>query len=137
MSYEVPLERGKFREFALATKAESVAHFTDDPVMPATFLTVARLMWEPKDQNPMAGAGLDRRRVLHGEEEYAFHGPPPRAGQTLTVESRLDEQWEKTGKRGGVMRFVRVLTEFRDETGALVAEQRSTAIETARAPKEA
>ena len=75
------------------------------------------------------------RRVLHGEEEYIFHGPPPRAGQTLTVEARLGERWEKEGKRGGTMRFARVINEFRDAAGNLVAEQRSVVVETARPPK--
>jgi hypothetical protein len=76
------------------------------------------------------------RRVLHGEEEYIFHGPPPRVGQTLSVLSRLDERWEKEGRRGGTMRFARIVNEFRDSTGALVAEQRSVVVETARPPKQ-
>jgi hypothetical protein len=75
--------------------------------------------------------------VLHGEEEYVFHGPPPKVGQTLTVEAKLGEQWEKEGKRGGTMRFARVINEFRDADGRLVAEQRSVVVETARPPKEA
>ena len=34
----------------------------------------------------------------------------------------VDEVYEKEGKRGGTMRFAEIVTEFRDETGKLVAE---------------
>lgn len=135
MSYEIPIERGKIREFARATQSKNDMHLGPDPIIPATFLTTARMVWEPRDQSPMGKLGLDMRRVLHGEEEYVFHGPPPRAGQTLTVETRLEREWEKEGKRGGKMRFARVVNEFRDEVGRLVAEQHSTVVETARPPK--
>ena len=82
----------------------------------------------------MAGIDCDLARVLHGEEEYGFLGPPPRAGQTLTVTSRLGDQWKKEGKRGGVMRFATIVNEYRDAAGDLVAEQRTTVIETGKAP---
>jgi hypothetical protein len=41
--------------------------------------------------------------------------------------------YEKEGKRGGTMRFTEVVTEFRDASGVLVAESRSTTIETSKA----
>lgn len=135
MTYEIPIERGKIREFARATKSRNPVLQTADAPVPPTFLTTARLLWEPRDQDRLAQLDLDMRRVLHGEEDYIFHGPPPRAGQTLRVDTRLLDQWEKEGKRGGLMRFVRIVNEFRDDTGALVAEQRTTLVETARAPK--
>ena len=72
MSYPIPLERGKVLEFARATQSANPAYSADEPVIPATFLTTARLVWEPREENPMVGVGLDLRRVLHGEEEYAF-----------------------------------------------------------------
>jgi hypothetical protein len=136
MSYEMPLERGKVREFARATQSRNPAYQGPEAIIPATFLTHARLAWEPGIESPMAGLGFDMRRVLHGEEEYVFHGPPPRVGQTLTVETRLDSRWEKEGKRGGTMRFARIVNEYRDAAGTLVAEQRSVVVETARPPKQ-
>lgn len=135
MTYEIAIERGKVQEFALATQSANPMYQSPEPVMPATFLTTARLVWEPSDQSPIAGLGLDLPRLLHGEEEYVFHGPPPEAGQTLSVETRLDAEWEKQGRRGGAMRFLRVVNEFRDESGRIVAEQRSVLVVTARAPK--
>jgi hypothetical protein len=135
MSYEMPLEVGKVREFARATQSRNPAYSGPDAVIPATFLTHARLAWEPRDQGQIEKLGFDMRRILHGEEEYVFHGPPPAVGQTLTVETRTESRWEKEGKRGGTMRFARIVNEFRDAAGTLVAEQRSVVVETARVPK--
>lgn len=135
MAFEVPIERGKIREFARATGSSNPAYQTPDAVIPPTFLTTAGNFWaQPSDVS--FDLGFELARVLHGEEEYEFFGPPPRAGQVLTATSRLGDQWEKEGKRGGTMRFARMITEFRDERGDLVAEQRTTVIETARPPKD-
>jgi hypothetical protein len=136
MTYEVPIERGKVREFARATKSKNPAFQGPSAVIPPTFLTTARLTWEPREDDQIGKLGLDLRRLLHAEEEYVFHGEPPRAGQTLTCETRLLDQWEKEGRRGGTMKFSRIVNEFRDATGQLVAEQRTTLVETARPPKE-
>jgi hypothetical protein len=137
MSYEVPIERGKIREFARAAKSHNPAYDSADAVIEPTFLTTAQNFWaNPGAAKPIADLGFNLARVLHGEEEYEFFGPPPRAGQVLHAETKLGDQWEKEGKRGGTMRFAKVVTEFRDEAGTLVAEQRTTIIETARAPKQ-
>ncbi|MFH8735187.1 MaoC family dehydratase N-terminal domain-containing protein [Streptomyces sp. NPDC017964] len=134
--FEVPVERGKIREFATATLSENPAYRTADPVIPPTFLTTAGFFWQSSESKAQAHHDLDPRRTLHAEQEYVFHGPPPRAGQRLTATSRITDRYEKEGRRGGRLAFVTVVTEFRDENGTLVAEQRSTAVETAHAPKE-
>jgi hypothetical protein len=85
--------------------------------------------WLTPDNDPGVGR-QDRARVLHGEQEFVFHGPPPRAGTVLTGQRRISDVYVKTGKRGGEMSFMDVVTEYRDETGRLVAESRSTTIET-------
>lgn len=131
--YEVPIERGKIREFARAAQSRHEAYGGPEPVIPPTFLTTAGNFWLT-GQHPRIELGFELARVLHGEEEFEFFGPPPRAGQTLTATSRLGDRWEKEGKRGGVMRFAKLVTEYRDEGGTLVAEQRSTVIETAKPP---
>ena len=46
------------------------------------------------------------------------------------MQTRVADIYEKEGKRGGTMTFVVTVTEFRDEAGILVAEAKSTAIET-------
>ncbi|WP_042424476.1 FAS1-like dehydratase domain-containing protein [Streptacidiphilus anmyonensis] len=134
-AYEFPIDYSKIREFARAVKSEHGAHLGAKPVIPPTMLTSARLIWEDPERTITKLTGFDRSRILHGEEEYVFHGPLPRAGQTLTCETRITERFEKPGKRGGVMKFARLVTEFRDENGTLVAEQNSTIVETARPPK--
>lgn len=130
--YTVPIERGKIREFAIAVQSTNPAYHSADPVVPPTFLTTGALNWEPDDEFAYASFDFDVARVLHAEEEYVFFGPPPRAGAELTVSTRLGDRYEKAGKRGGTMRFASVVREFRDQHGALVAEQRTTLVETAR-----
>jgi hydroxyacyl-ACP dehydratase HTD2-like protein with hotdog domain len=130
----IPVERGKIREFALACH-DANPEYTDaeSPPVPPTFLTV-RNFWMTSATSPLARVGLDLRRLLHGGEEYVFHGPPPRAGDELTMQTRIDRIYEKSGRRGGTMTFVESVTEFRDPDGTLRVECRSTAIETGRAP---
>ena len=128
--FTMPVERGKIREFARATKSSAPEYF-DDPVapIPPTFLTTVSF-WTPPGQSVFAAVKMDLRRLLHGGQEYTFHGPPPTAGAELRVQTRVEEIYEKEGKRGGAMTFVVTVTEFRDPDGRLVAEARSTAIET-------
>jgi hypothetical protein len=126
--YEMVVERGKIAEFAAAMQSQDPAYRGPDAVAPPTFLTSSAL-WAP--DGARADVGFDRKRLLHGEQEYVFHGPPPRAGQVLTVAERIEDRYEKPGKRGGRMRFAVVVTEYRAEDGTLVAEGRSTLIETA------
>jgi hypothetical protein len=122
------VERGKIREFAAAMQSQNPAYLGPEPIVPPTFLMSSPL-WAP--EGALVDVGFDRRRLLHGEQEFVFHGPPPRAGQVLKVVDRLEDQYEKPGKRGGMMRFAVVVTEYRSEDGTLVAEARKTLIETA------
>ena len=128
--FEMTVERGKIREFARATMSSNPEYLEDPiPPLPPTFLTSVSF-WTPPGQSVFAKLNLDLRRILHGGQEYRFFGPPPHAGAQLTVQTRVDDVYEKEGKRGGTMTFVVTVTEFRDESGKIVAEARSTAIET-------
>src|SRR5437868_3045850 len=109
-AFEVTIERGKIREFAAATQSEHPAYQAVDAVVPPTFL-IASSFWTPPESK--VDVGFDRRRLLHGEQEYVFHGPPPRAGQTLQAQARIADRYERAGKRGGTMKFAVVVTEFR------------------------
>jgi hydroxyacyl-ACP dehydratase HTD2-like protein with hotdog domain len=86
--------------------------------------------------DPWTLVKMDQRRGMHAEQEYIFHGPPPKAGTKLTCQSRIDKIYEKEGRRGGNLTFVVKVTEFRDESGKLVAEARMTGVETAKPPEE-
>ena len=133
--FRVVVEEGKVREFARAVKSENPAYTAEGPqaTSPTTFLA-SSAFWQGADASPFAGVKLNWERILHGEQEFVFPGPPPAAGTELTAEARIDRVFEKEGKRGGTMTFVEVLTEYRDGSGAVVAETRSTVIETSQAP---
>ncbi len=139
--FEMDIERGKIREFARATCASPQAHPAhfegERPVIPPTFLTT-QFFWEEAvaGSNPWSLVQMSQERGMHAEQEYTFHGPPPRAGDRLVCTSRIESITEKEGRRGGSMTFVVMITEFRDLEGRLVAEARLTGVETGRAPGE-
>jgi hypothetical protein len=136
--YPIEIERGKILEFARATRSANPAYLRDpNPVVPPTFLTVQMFWqeWAEGDPNPWHHVELNQVRGMHAEQEYVFHGPPPRAGDKLTAQSRITEIYDKDGRRGGRLTFAVMVTEFRDDTGRLVAEARLTGVETARAPE--
>jgi hypothetical protein len=133
--FTMELERGKIREFARAVRAEHPSYTADDAPIPPTFLTTT-FFWEEwvDGANPWHAVKMDQQRGMHAEQEYIFHGPPPRAGTRLHCRSRIAEIYEKQGKRGGTLTFAVMITEFRDDQGVLVAEARMTGVETERAP---
>ncbi|MBV6760730.1 MULTISPECIES: FAS1-like dehydratase domain-containing protein [Rhodococcus] len=133
----MPVERGKIREFAKATMSDNQAYQGANPVIPPTFLTTAGFFWQTAESKEAGAHGLDPKRTLHAEQEYIFHGEPPRAGDELTAQARILDRYTKEGRRGGTLTFVETVVEFRDKTGRLVAEQRSTGVQTSHAPKEA
>lgn len=126
--WEVVVERGKIAEFADAMLCDDPAYRGPDAIIPPTFLTSAA-RWAPPGVR--VSVGFDRKRLLHGEQEYTFHGAPLTAGTALTARERIVDRYSKPGKRGGTMRFATVVTEYRDAAGTLVAEAKATFIETA------
>lgn len=137
--YTLEIERGKIIEFAAATKSRNPAYWSDpQPVVPPTFLTTQLFwqVWAGDAANPWRHVELNRERGMHAEQEYEFFGPPPRAGTRLTAVSRIGRIYEKQGRRGGVLTFAEMITEFRDENGRLVAQAKLTGVETARPPDE-
>jgi hypothetical protein len=129
--FRMRVELGKAREMAKATRSTTGPAVGGDEcsvLAPPTFLVTAGF-WQRPYANPLRGAGLDLARVLHGEQEFVFHGQPITVGDVLDGVARVDRVYEKAGRRGGSMTFIEVVTEFRRD-GALVAETRSTLIET-------
>lgn len=130
--FTMDIELGKVREFARATRSANPDYLTgDSPVIPPTFLTTT-MLWASGEANPWDKVKMDQSRGLHAEQEYVFHGPPPRAGTRLTAQSRISEVYQKQGRRGGVLTFAVMVTEFRDAEGRLVAEARLTGVEAER-----
>jgi N-terminal half of MaoC dehydratase len=127
--FTMDLERGKIREFARATGSANPAYLAgDDPVIPATFL-ISAFFWQAGAADPWELVAMDKARGRHAEQEFVFHGPPPRAGQRLVGTSRVTEVYEKQG-RNGTLTFAVMVTEFRDEDGSLVASATLTGVET-------
>jgi hypothetical protein len=127
--FVMDLEAGKVREFARAVHSRSSEYLDDpSPVVPPTFLTTA-FFWQTGESDPWTAVAMDQSRGLHAEQEFVFHGPPPRAGQRLVGTSRVTEVYEKQG-RNGTLTFAVMVTEFRDEDGTLVASATLTGVET-------
>ncbi len=134
--FEVAIERGKIAEFARAIHSSDPAHFGADAVAPPTFLTT-QFFWEERvpGANPWAQVQMSQERGMHAEQEYIFHGPPPRAGDTLTATSRIDKVYDKESRRAGTLTFVEMVTEYRDPSGRLVAEAKLVGMESSKAPE--
>ncbi|GAA2638553.1 MaoC family dehydratase N-terminal domain-containing protein [Dactylosporangium fulvum] len=128
--FTLDVERGKIREFARAVRSQNPDYLeAERPVVPPTFLTTA-FFWQSGPSDPWEAVAMDQRKGLHAEQEYVFHGPPPRAGTRLTGRSRIESVTRKEG-RSGTLTFAVMVTEFHDETGRLVATARLTGVETA------
>ena len=128
--FAMDIERGKIREFARATMSENPAYLNADrPLTPPTFLAT-QSYWRDEDAEPWVMAEIDIAASLHAEQEYIFHGPPPRAGDKLTFQTVIENMYKKPGRRGD-MTFVVAVTRYWNQDGALVAESRATAVEMA------
>jgi acyl dehydratase len=137
--YQMDIERGKVRDFARAMNAP-LPEFVDGrhPLIPATFLITAAYGWGYSLERPRGTAfeqiDHDLSVPLHAEESFTFHGALPRAGDRLLCRASLEKVWRKQGDRGGDLTFLTMLTEFRNQNGNLVAEERSTTVTTENAP---
>ena len=127
-TWVVGIERGKIQEFAKATHSKSKAFRGEQAITPPTFLMTAS-NWAPRGAR--IELDFDWARVVHGEQEFTFFGPPPRAGDVLYASEYLEERYEKESRSGGTMRFAVVVTEFHKSDESLVAQARRTVIERA------
>jgi N-terminal half of MaoC dehydratase len=128
----MPIERGKVREYAAATGAARPAYL-DDPKapVPPTFLATV-VFWTPIGEAlrapevlkacAEAGVPADLGSLLSLEQEYVYHGPPPRTGETLRTTERLSDVRVKRTRDGRAMVIIRFTVDFRGERGDLRAE---------------
>jgi len=141
-AYAIDIERGKIREFAKATYSGHPAYLDDPrPVTPPTFLIVAGYTWGYSMVNPCelapdnAALDLDLMGTLDAENEFIFHGPPPRAGQRLWARGRYEDVYTKQGRRGGSLTFFRMVTAFTDDRERPVADLKALWIMAERSPE--
>ena len=128
-SLAVEVEKGHVRRFVEAIgdpdplyREEAAARAAGYEHIPAppTFPTALR----PNDVRE--GLGIDMRKVLHGEQEFAFRRPVL-VGDRLTLVQRLAEAYEKSG-RSGMMDFLVLETLATDEAGQWVYRARATIV---------
>ena len=128
----MPVERGKIREYATATAAARPAYLDDEKApVPPTFLATV-VFWTPIGETVRspevlracaeAGVPADLGSLLSLEQEYVYHGPLPRAGETLDTAEQLRDVTVKRTRDGRAMVVVRFTVGFRDESGDLRAE---------------
>jgi hydroxyacyl-ACP dehydratase HTD2-like protein with hotdog domain len=72
---------------------------------------------------------LDRRRTVHGEQDYEYL-KPLQVGQVIRCRAKILRDEVKQGQRGGRMRLVTVEVKLTDaSSGETVGFERMTAIE--------
>jgi hypothetical protein len=142
IEFDLPVERGKVREFALAVGEdnpvflqpdEARRHGFPDILAPPTF-SVTQIWQVPREEREARlGANLDYERVLHGEQEFVYRRLPV-AGEVLKGRMRISKDFTKEGRRGGSMRFVTYESIFTDVDGEEVLTAYYTLIQTAKDP---
>jgi acyl dehydratase len=142
LTFELSIERGKVREFALAVGEDNPIFFDTeaarlhglpDIVAPPTFTVTQIWQVSREEREAKLGADLDYRRVLHGEQEFVYQRLPF-AGEVLSGTMRISKDFTKEGKRGGGMRFVTYESRFIDVQGEEVLTAYYTLIETSKDP---
>ncbi|SER82797.1 MaoC family dehydratase N-terminal domain-containing protein [Psychrobacillus sp. OK032] len=114
------VETGKIREYAEAIGDLREEYVNGEKILP-TFPTVIEywgggyLAWY--------SLGLDKQKVLHGEQEYEYIGKI-KPGDTITVHSIVEDAYTKS-----TMNFIILKKEYFNGTGQLVLRSRSTIVE--------
>jgi acyl dehydratase len=134
LPYEVPVERGKIREFARATKASDERFWSGQPPFPPPTFLVTNAFWVRPGSWVLERADLDWAKLLSGGSEFTFDGPPLHAGENLTATQKVEEVYRKRGRRGGNMMFVVFTITFRRADGSVAARERHTTIQTGQPP---
>lgn len=120
--WEFAVEAGKLREFARAVHDDH-RDASAPPTFPVyvTAAYVERLVVEILK--------LDRRRTVHGEQEYEYLRPL-KTGERVRCRAYLVEDRLREGKRGGRMRvMVTEVRLFAEATGERIGTERMTALE--------
>jgi peroxisomal enoyl-CoA hydratase 2 len=142
ITFDLPVERGKIREFALAVGEdnpifydpdEARRHGFPDVVAPPTFTVTQIWQVSREAREEKLGANLDYGRVLHGEQEFTYNRLPV-AGEVLQGTMRISKDFTKEGRRGGTMRFVTYESRFVDAEGQEVLSGYYTLLETSKDP---
>ena len=90
----------------------------------------------PSPGQPWFGSGREATGAapvgaggLHAEQSFTFHRPL-RPGMVLRATRRDGETWTKESRRGGLLSFSEMFTDFHDLDGALVVTSRMVGVVT-------
>jgi hypothetical protein len=122
-----PVDWSKVREFARAVGDD---HWRDDPpVPPPTFPVVLSAEYVERLMTKILD--LDRRRTVHGEQEYEYERPL-RVGERVRCTAGIVSDATIEGRRGGRMRkIVCEVALSNADTGEAIGIERITTLELA------
>lgn len=137
----LPIERGKIHEFACSIYDDNPLYHDEvaakeaglpSVVAPPTYSAVQAHFANASDMSGFGDLGmeLDLRFVLHGGQEFEYIRPVF-AGETLTPHQGEIKTYEKTGRRGGLMKFAEIESYYTDEKGEVVLKIKNILIQTA------
>ncbi|WP_234196836.1 MULTISPECIES: MaoC family dehydratase N-terminal domain-containing protein [Pseudacidovorax] len=130
--FEVDVEPGRLRFFAKATGQtdpvyadEAAARAAGHPGLPVPPTFLFCLEMESPDPAAIRNLlGLDYRRLLHGEQGFAYHRLA-HAGDRLRFAQRIEDIYDK---KGGALEFVVRQTRVSNQRGEHVADLRSVTV---------
>jgi len=126
------VERGRVRFFAQAIGETNPVHSDveaaraagyPDLLAPPTFLFSVDLE-AGNNSGLLQKLNIPLEKLLHGEQGFTYHRPVC-AGDTITVQSRVDDIY---AKKDGALEFVVKTSRATNQKGELVAELRSTIV---------
>ncbi|WP_017761220.1 MaoC family dehydratase N-terminal domain-containing protein [Pseudacidovorax intermedius] len=130
--FEVDVEPGRLRFFAKATgqtdpvyAEEAAARAAGHPGLPVPPTFLFCLEMESPDPAAIRNLlGLDYRRLLHGEQGFAYHRLA-HACDRLRFAQRIEDIYDK---KGGALEFVVRQTRVSNQRGEHVADLRSVTV---------
>lgn len=128
-TFSVEVEKRHIRQFADAI-GDSNPLYTDEEYAKNTFYE--GIIAPPTFLIALSSEGnhlplkLDEKRMLHGEQEFIYYRSI-RLGDRLICKSKVADLYEKDGN-SGKMQFLVLDTEFKDESGEMVAISRMNII---------
>ena len=136
-AFEVPVERGKIREFAQAAFDDNPIYFDEEYagktksgciIAPPHFVTDIAHAYDHWWQI-LGELNVKPGHSAQAEEEYIYF-KPIFVGDVLTGEEKIVDFYEKTSRRGGKITFAVIETTFHNQNGEKVVVDRKTTMET-------
>lgn len=120
--FTMKIERGKVREFLVATGNDNPAYYEEGAPLPPTFATVLRFWAGGGLEDALDQLGVSMWNVLHGEQEYEYCAPM-QVGDTITGTTRISDVYSRAG-----MDFVEFTTQYMNQQGDVVLNDRALVI---------